>query len=724
MKSPDTRVTVTGTIEHITYHNPENHFTIARLRVAETRNRISILGYLPHSGRGENLKVTGHWEKHPRYGAQLKVDHYQTLLPGTVDGIRRYLAAGVIPGIGPKTVERLIRHFGDDLLQIIEKNPDRLVEVRRIGPDTAARIARAWQAHHAARDLMAFLQANDLSPAFCGPLLKVYGDEAPTVLRETPFRVADDLPRRGFLIADTIARRQGLAADDPDRLRACLLHLLSQAAADGHVCLPENHLLEQGLTHFGIDPADMQLALKTLVQEGEVFSDYLESVVDTPHIYLQALYAAEAGIADRLGAMQMLAPPPMPCKSAEITATVVKRLAIKLSEDQLDVVQGVLNHRVAVITGGPGTGKTTLIRSLCTVYEMIGQRVCLAAPTGRAARRLSEVTRHPAATLHKLLGFNPIEGGFEKDQDDPIDADAFIVDEASMIDTPLAYHFFQSVPVTASLILVGDIFQLPPVGPGNVLQDVIAAQRTAVYHLTQIFRQQEESPIVFNAHRVRQGRMPALNMPSPPQLAAFHFIEENHPPTVVDTVVDLCVHQLPRQFNLDPIRDIQVLTPMHKGEVGTLNLNQALQRQLNPRPAGAKFALQPGDKVMHLRNNYAKGVFNGDIGMVVDVNAAQENLTVAYDSRLVNYDFDERDELSLAYAITVHKSQGSEYPAVVLPLLTQHYALLQRNLIYTAISRGREAVVIVGSKKALAVAVDNNRPRKRLSFLRVRLSDA
>ncbi len=724
MKSPDTRVTVTGTIEHITYHNPENHFTIARLRVAETRNRISILGYLPHSGRGENLKVTGHWEKHPRYGAQLKVDHYQTLLPGTVDGIRRYLAAGVIPGIGPKTVERLIRHFGADLLQIIEKNPDRLVEVRRIGPDTAARIARAWQAHHAARDLMAFLQANDLSPAFCGPLLKVYGDEAPTVLRETPFRVADDLPRHGFLIADTIARRQGLAADDPDRLRACLLHLLSQAAADGHVCLPENHLLEQGLTHFGIDPADMQSALKTLVQEGEVVSDYLESVADTPHIYLQALYAAEAGIADRLGAMQMLAPPAMPCKSAEITATIVKRLAIKLSDDQLDVVQGVLNHRVAVITGGPGTGKTTLIRSLCTVYEMIGQRVCLAAPTGRAARRLSEVTRHPAATLHKLLGFNPIEGGFEKDQDDPIDADAFIVDEASMIDTPLAYHFFQSVPVTASLILVGDIFQLPPVGPGNVLQDVIAAQRTAVYHLTQIFRQQEESPIVFNAHRVRQGRMPVLNMPSPPQLAAFHFIEENHPQTVVDTVVDLCVHQLPRQFNLDPIRDIQVLTPMHKGEVGTLNLNQALQRQLNRRPAGAKFALQPGDKVMHLRNNYAKGVFNGDIGMVVEVNAAQENLTVAYDSRLVNYDFDERDELSLAYAITVHKSQGSEYPAVVLPLLTQHYALLQRNLIYTAISRGREAVVIVGSKKALAVAVDNNRPRKRLSFLRVRLSDA
>ncbi len=722
MKSPDNRVTVTGTIEHITYHNPENHFTIARLRVTDTGNRISILGYLPQSGRGESLQVTGHWEKHPRYGAQLKVDHYQTLLPSTVDGIRRYLAAGVIPGIGPKTVERLVRHFGADLLQIIEKHPDRLVEVRRIGSDTAARIARAWQAHHAARDLMTYLQANDLNPAYCGPLLKAYGDEALTVLTETPFRVADDLPGRGFLIADTIARRQGLPADDPDRLRSCVLYLLSQAAADGHVCLPEDHVLEQGQTHFGIDPAEMTAALKALAQEGEIVSDYLDAAVGTPHIYLQALYAAEAGIADRLGAMQMLAPPALPCKPEEITAAVVQRLAIKLSDDQRDVVQGVLNHRVAVITGGPGTGKTTLIRSLCTVCARIGRRVCLAAPTGRAARRLSEVTRHPAATLHKLLGFNPIEGGFEKDQDDPIDADVFIVDEASMIDTPLAFHFLQAVPVTAALILVGDIFQLPPVGPGNVLQDVIAAERTAVYHLTQIFRQQGESPIVFNAHRVRQGRMPALKMPAPPELAAFHFIEENHPTAVVAAVVDLCVHQLPRQFNLDPIRDIQVLTPMHKGEVGTLNLNQALQRQLNRRAAASRFALQPGDKVMHLRNNYAKGVFNGDIGMVVEVDTAQESLTVAYDSRLVGYDLSERDELTLAYAITVHKSQGSEYPAVVLPLLTQHYALLQRNLLYTAISRGREAVVIVGSKKALAVAVENNRPRKRLSFLRARLS--
>ncbi len=724
MRSPDERVTVTGTIEHITYRNPENHFTIARLQVEATRSRVTILGYLPHSSRGESLRVTGHWERHPRFGAQLKVERYETLLPSTVDDIRRYLSAGLIPGIGPKTVDRLVRHFGSDLLEVIDRHPERLTEVRRIGPETAERIARAWQAHHAARDLMAFLQAHDLDPGFCGPLLKTYGDEALGVLTDTPYRVVDDLPGRGFVIADTIARRRGLPADDPDRLRACLLHLVSQAVAAGHVCLPEEHLLEAGQTRFGIDPADMAAVLADLAQEDEIVSDLLESVPGTRHIYLPDVYAAEVGSAARLAAMQTLAPPTVSCQAEDITATVVRRLAINLSEDQLEVVQGVLNHRVAVITGGPGTGKTTLIRSLCTVFATIGRRVCLAAPTGRAARRLSEVTRQPAATLHKLLGFNPLEGGFAKNQDDPIDADVFIVDEASMIDTPLAFHFLQAVPVTAVLILVGDIFQLPPVGPGNVLQDIIAAGCAAVYQLTRIFRQQGESPIVLNAHRVQQGRMPDLQLPAPSELTAFHFIEETRPEAVVATVVDLCARRLPDRFGLDPIRDIQVLTPMHKGEVGTINLNQALQRELNRRPSTSGSGFQSGDKVMHLRNNYAKSVFNGDIGLVAEVDSQKETLSVSYDNRMVTYASNERDELSLAYAISVHKSQGSEYPAVVVPLLMQHYALLQRNLLYTAITRGREAVVIVGSRRALAVAVGNNRPHQRLSFLSARLAGA
>jgi exodeoxyribonuclease V alpha subunit len=722
MSSPDTRVTLTGTIEHITFHNPDTHFTIARLRVADTRNLVSILGHLPRAARGENLRVKGYWEKHPRYGAQLKVLHYETLLPQSVDGIRRYLASGVIPGIGAKTVDRLVRHFGADLLEVIETDPQRLCAVRRIGPDTAARIARGWQRHHAARGLMTFLQDHDLNPSLCGPLLKIYGDDALEILKATPFRVIDDLPGRGFVIADTIARRRGLPADDPDRIRACVLHLLAQAAAEGHICLPEDHLREGGQSRFAIDPGDMGPVLDHLTRAGDIVRDRPVDDGGAPHIYRHDLYTAEVGIAGRLANMQAFAPPAPPFRSADITAAVVQRLAIKLSEDQLDVLQGILSHRVAIITGGPGTGKTTLVRSLCAVFQAVGQRFCLAAPTGRAARRLSEVTRHPAATLHKLLGFNPIEGGFEHNRDAPIDADVFIVDEASMIDIPLAHHFLEAVPLTAVLILVGDIFQLPPVGPGNFLQDIIAAGTTPVYHLTQVFRQQDESPIVLNAHRVRQGRMP-LSAPGDPQaLTAFEFIEENNPAAVQAMVVDLCAHRLPGQFDFDPIRDIQVLTPMHKGEVGTINLNQALQRQLNRRPEAPGLAFQPGDKVMHLRNNYAKGVFNGDIGRVAAVDPARECLHVTYDQRQVTYEFNERDELALAYAISVHKSQGSEYPAVVVPLLTQHYALLQRNLLYTAITRGREAVVIVGSKRALAVAVENNRPRQRLSFLSMRLA--
>ncbi len=723
MTGTDNDVTVTGTVEHITYYNPDNHFTIARLQVDDSHNRISILGYLPHCSRGENLRATGRWEKHPRYGPQFKVARYETLLPSSVEGLRRYLASGVIPGIGVKTAERLVDHFGADLRHVIENDPQRLTAVRRIGPDTAASIAQAWQAHHTARELMTFLQAHDINPSLCAPLLKAYGDEALAILEETPFRVVDDLPGHGFLIADAIAQRQGRPADDPDRLRAGLLYLLAQAVADGHVCLPEDHLLEQVQSRFHIDPGDMGAVIKNLARSGDIVRDDPDPTAAARNIYLPNLYAAETGIAARLAARHRMAPPTMPCRPEDITTTVTQRLAIKLSADQLEVLQGVLNHRVAVITGGPGTGKTTLIRSLCSVFKAVGQRVCLAAPTGRAARHLSEVTGQPAATLHKLLGYNPIEGGFEKNQDDPIDADVFIVDEASMIDILLADSFIRAVPLPAVLIWVGDIFQLAPVGPGNFLKDIIHAGRTAVYHLTEIFRQKEESPIVLNAHRVRQGRKPTL-APSPPdRLSAFDFIEEQNPAAVVKTVVDLCAHRLPRAFGYDPIRDIQVLTPMHKGEVGTINLNQALQRQLNPRPDPAGFTLQPGDKVMHLRNNYVKGVFNGDIGRVAAVDTQRERLTVSYDNRRVDYEFNERDELTLAYAITVHKSQGSEYPAVVIPLLTQHYALLQRNLLYTAITRGRELVVIVGSKRAVAVAVENNRPRQRLSFLLQRLVD-
>lgn len=714
-------VTLRGRVEHITFQNPDTHFTIARLRTDPDGHRVTILGHLLLSGRGETLEVSGHWERHPRFGTQLKVARYRILLPDTIDGIRRYLASGVIPGVGPKLVERLVRHFGAELLAVIETRPRELTRVRGVGPQTAARIEEGWKAHHAARLLMQFLQDNGLKPAYCGRILKALGEDALTLLQEDPYGVVDELPGIGFIVADAVARHQGLPAEDPRRIRACIGYLLEQAAGEGHVFVPERDLLERSRDLFAITPEDLGAVVDAMARDRALHASEDEDETGR-RLYTMALYEAERGLAQRLNAMLALPLPAAEIAPDRIEATVTQRLAIHPSSAQQAVLQGVLGHRVAVITGGPGTGKTTLIRSLYTLYHAQGRSVCLAAPTGRAARRLSEVTRRPAATLHKLLGYNPADGGFEKDQDDPIDADVFIVDEASMVDTLLMAQFLKAVPLTSILILVGDVFQLPSVGPGNVLQDIIASRCPAVYHLKEIFRQDEESPIVLNAHRVRDGKQPDLEAGRESDiLAPFHFIEAARMEIVVRTIVDLCTHWIPDQYGLDPIDDVQVLTPVHKGEAGTINLNQVLQKHLNPDRLKNPAGFHPGDKVMHLRNNYGKEVFNGDIGRITDVAVARERLIVDYDGREVCYDFSDLSELTLAYAISVHKSQGSEYPAVVVPLLTQHYVMLQRNLLYTAITRGKRLVVIVGSRRALEIALQNDRPRQRLSHLRQRL---
>ncbi len=718
----DGAVTLRGRVERITYQNPDNHFTIARLHTEPEGHRVSVLGHLLISGPGESLEVTGHWERHPRYGAQLKVSHYQVLLPDTVDGVRRYLASGVIRGIGPKLVERLVRHFGADLLKVIEQQPQQLADVHGIGAQTAALIAEGWKAHHGARQLMQFLQDNGLKAAYCGRILKTLGEDAVALLQEDPYCAVDELPGIGFVIADTIARNQGLPAEDPRRIRACIGHLLDQAANEGHVFLPEKQLLAQSHDLFGIDAEALAGVVDGMARDYDIHVSPANDA-DGRRLYRMALYDAERGLADRLNAMLTLPLPPPEVSPEDITATVIRRLAIQLSPAQQAVIQGALSHRVAVITGGPGTGKTTLIRALHTVFHATGQTVCLAAPTGRAARRLSEVTRRPAATLHKLLGYNPVAGGFEKDQDNPIDADVFIIDEASMVDTLLMAHYLKAVPLTSVLILVGDVFQLPSVGPGNVLQDIIASERPAVFHLREVFRQADESPIVHNAHRVRDGQRPDLSTDFAKDiLSPFHFIEVRRTGDAVRTIMDLCAHWIPDQYGLDAVSDIQVLTPVHKGEAGTINLNRKLQALLNPGPRQGPAGFQPGDKVMHLRNNYSKDVFNGDIGRVTTVMDERERLTVDFDGREVGYDFADLDELTLAYAISVHKSQGSEYPAVVLPLLTQHFVMLQRNLLYTAMTRGQKLVVIVGSRRAMDIALKNDRPKQRLSGLRRRLA--
>jgi exodeoxyribonuclease V alpha subunit len=722
-KQATLEIVIAGRIQHITYYNRENHFMIARLLTDETRRTITIKGTMPDPKAGESVEVRGTWQTHARYGQQLHFKSYITRLPATVDGIRGYLESGFIKGVGRKLVDRLINHFKADTLTVIETDPDRLTEVDGIGKKIARRIGEAWQSHHAARQLMQFLEQNGVDTVHAARLLREYGNDAVEILCNDPYRVAEDIPRVGFMIADAIVRHADTPVDETDRAKACLLHLFDQAVDQGHTYIAREPLFDQCQENFAVTQEVATAALNELVQGGELV------VADGgPLVFPKALHQAETAIARRIAAMQTVPTADPPPDSRMITDAVLKKLSIALSDQQETILTQVLAHKVSVITGGPGTGKTTLIRSITAVMEGIGRRVLLMAPTGRAARRLSEVTGRPAATLHKALGYNLADGHFERTEDDPLTADVVIIDEASMVDTLIMAHLIRAVPMTATLILVGDVFQLPSVGPGNVLADLIRSETIITFELTEIFRQDEQSPIVINAHRVLKGQPLLVAPPTEPDvLSDFYFFEQAAPEKVAQTVVALCQEEMPRHFRLDPIRDVQVLTPMHRGLVGTLNLNRMLQQALNPNGEqvevmGNRFRV--GDKVMHLRNNYRKEVFNGDIGILCSIDIENTRAEVDFDGRRVPYDFVELDELTLAYAISVHKSQGSEYPAVVIPLLTQHYIMLQRNLLYTALTRGKQRVVIVGSTRALDIALANDRPRQRRSMLARRLKHA
>ena len=720
-KSSAPEIVVTGRIQHITYYNRDNHFVIARLLTDETRRTITIKGTMPDPKAGESVEVRGSWQTHARYGQQLHFTGFTTRLPATVDGIRSYLESGFIKGVGRKLVDRIINHFMADTLTVIETQPERLAEVDGIGKKIARRIAEAWQSHHAARKLMQFLEQNGVDTVHAARLLREYGNDAADILCNDPYRVAEDIPRFGFSIADAIVRNTDTPVDEMGRAKACLLHLIDQAVDQGHTYMARDPLFDQCREMFALDPDVSNAALDDLVHNETVVVEK-----DGSLIFPDALYLAETTIAQRITYMQTVPVADPPPDSRMITEAVLKKLSIALSDQQETILTQILAHKVSVITGGPGTGKTTLVRSITAVMERLGRRVLLAAPTGRAARRLSEVTGRAAATLHKALGYNLADGHFERTADDPLSADVVIIDEASMIDILLMAHLIQAVPMTATLILVGDVFQLPSVGPGNVLADLIRSRTITTFELTEIFRQDEQSLIVINAHHVRKGEPPEIEPPADPEVPSdFHFIEQADPEKAAKTIVELCQQDIPELFRLDPVRDIQVLTPMHRGLVGTLNLNRMLQQALNTSGEqvdvmGSRFKV--GDKVMHLRNNYRKEVFNGDIGIFHSIDMENEQAEVDYDGRMVNYDFVELDELTLAYAISVHKSQGSEYPAVVIPLLTQHYIMLQRNLLYTALTRAKQRVVIVGSARALEIALANVQPHQRRSMLARRLN--
>ena len=714
-----------GHIEKVVFHNPDNHFTIARIRIPRERSRITVLGYLPNPQPGEFLRVSGRWEDHPHYGQQLRISSALSIMPATVEGIKAYLASGLISGLGPKTVARLVDHFREQTLEVISDRPDRLVEVRGIGPETASRLIAAWKSHNSLRKLMQFLYDSGINPSYGARILKEYGDNAVDILRQDPMRPAHDIAGIGFTITDRILQNRGRPADDPDRIQACILHILEQMIEDGHVYSRLDDLLVKCKRQFGIDARMAKTAVDALAEAEQLVMEKLPDDSSLQAVFLKQMHLDETAIAAKLNALLEFPHQEKGPDRDRITREILQRLAIQLSPEQLLVLENVLARRVSIITGGPGTGKTTLIRSITAIFESLGKIVFLCAPTGRAAKRLSQITGRNALTIHRMLRYNPNEENFDYNRDNPLPAKVVIVDETSMVDAFLMRHLLEAVHITARLILVGDVHQLPSVGPGNVLSDLIESDEIATFALTQIHRQATASSITANAHRIRLGRQ--LQMESRDELdepSDFYFVEQFDPQSAARMIADLHRFQIPQQFGFDPLTQIQVITPMHKGLLGTIHLNRILQKTLNPNPFLIRtegLRLKVGDKVMHLKNNYRKEVFNGDSGTVVDIDEKYSAVTVDFDGNLIDYDASELSDLTLAYAITVHKSQGSEYPGIIVPIMAEHRVMLQRNLLYTAVTRGKQLVVIIGTPKAIQTALDNDRPRQRSSSLAYRL---
>jgi exodeoxyribonuclease V alpha subunit len=710
-------ITINGTLSRITFQNPENHYTVCRVAVPKVADAITVVGHLPGVAQGERLKLKGTWISHPKYGEQFKAASFEITLPSSMAGIRKYLSSGIIPGINQELADRIVDTFGEQTLEIIENEPDRLLDVYGIGKIKQKMIETAWNAHHSVRRVMDMLQGTNIDSAKAAAILKTYGDRALEVLTEDTFRIARDIPAIGFAVVDELARALGTEKEAEERLKACLVCRLLDLEQDGHMFEQKEDLIRACAQRAGVSAELLSDALGRLNADNEV-------VIEKDRVYLAPLHKAEAGISRRIKALLSMSAPDFHLDNDLINAQVLSAMAVQLSREQMDVLTRIMGQKISIITGGPGTGKTTLIKALCVVFRMLRLKVMLAAPTGRAARRLTEVTGRAAKTLHKLLGFNPDTETFEYDFTNPLDLDLLVVDEASMVDTQLMYRLSEALPAGAGLILVGDTFQLPSVGAGNVLSDIIESAQVEVFALTRIFRQARKSPIVMHAHSIRNGQMPDIKSAAEDQLSQFYFIEAGTPARVADTICELCAIRIPKAF--PHIRETQVLTPMHRGEAGTISLNQHLQAVLNDTPGGIEshgHTFKTGDKVMHLKNNYDKEVFNGDIGRVIEADKSTGQVVVDYEDRTVAYDLPDLDELTLAYAISVHKSQGSEYDAVIIALTTAHFPLLQRNLLYTAMTRGKSLVIIVGSTRAFKTAFDNNRTALRRSGLKERLEE-
>ena len=703
-------VRLKGQIDHITFQNPENGYTIARLRPEGGGEPVTVVGTMAVS-EGETVEVEGTRERHPTFGPQLKVESCVPAYPATAEGIERYLGSGLIKGIGPVMAGRIVARFGKSSLEVIDTRPRRLLEIEGLGEKRVRAIAEAWKEQRRIRDVMVFLQSHGVGTGHAVRIYQRYGDEAIHSVRRDPYRLQRDVRGIGFRTADRIAGDLGIARHAPERVRAGLRYLLEEASGEGHLFLRREELAAGGAELLGVDPGLFPQALADLRASGEV-------AVEGEDCYPAHLHRAERGVAL---ALQRLSASPGP--ALERGSGKAGAGDGSLGEDQRWALDQVGQGKVLVVTGGPGTGKTTITRQIVQRLEAAGLRVALCSPTGRAAKRLGEATGREARTIHRLLEFAPAEGVFRRGEDLPLEAEAVIVDESSMIDISLMNALLRAVPDAARLVLVGDADQLPSVGPGNVLGDIIDSGVVPVARLRHIYRQAADNLIVDNAHRINGGEWPRIDNRAD---SGFYFLEEDDPARAAERLVDLVARRLPRGRDLDPVRQIQVLTPMYRGETGADQLNRRLQERLNPgRKAHAigDRELREGDRVMQVRNNYDKGVFNGDLGRIGRLETGEDSFAeVVFDGGgAQRYEFADLDQLSMAYAISIHRSQGSEFPAVVMPLTTQHYPMLQRNLLYTAVTRARELFVLVGSRRALRRAIENDRPARRNTNLAARL---
>lgn len=721
--------TIGGYLERISYHNEENHFTVAKLKERGKQELTTIVGSLAGINPGESLKLYGKWVFNKKFGEQFQVEKYEAVVPATVNGIEKYLGSGLIKGIGPVMAKRIVRVFGLETIEVIETRSRDLSRVEGIGPKRVAMIAKAWEDQKEIKEIMVFLQSHGVSSGYSAKIFKKYGNSSIETVRSNPYRLAADIHGIGFVTADNIARSLGFDTNSEMRAGEGIIYVLNEFMNEGHVYAPYDLLADRAAEMLKVDRDIVVRAMAGLFENRRIVMEDLnvpgeELRPNHKAVYLPPFYTAEAGLARGLLSLKEGQTFFRPADPGKVISGVEENLNIRLAEKQKEAVALAVENKVLVITGGPGTGKTTIIRAILGIYLSLGLRISLAAPTGRAAKRMQEATGFDARTIHRLLEFGYQAGGFQRDRENPLEADAVIVDEASMIDTILMHHLLKAIPGHASLILVGDVNQLPSVGPGSVLKDIIDSGRFRVVTLTEIFRQAGESRIVVNAHRINRGEFPDISLPRPGKPADFYFIEEEDPERVVNKILILCRDRIPGQFGYHPVDDVQVLTPMHRGEAGVGNLNIRLQEILNPGETGVSRGyrnFRVNDKVMQLVNNYQKEVYNGDIGRVASIDREEQEVRVDFEGKVVAYDFPELDELATAYAISIHKSQGSEYPAVVIPVMTQHFLLLQRNLLYTGITRGKKLVVLVGSKKALAIAVRNNKPRQRHTRLRERL---